>query len=1722
MRGGITLMAYSTSTPHYFNNFVKLGPKIKPYSTLRKSILIPSELYAASDMTALAPPILQKIDYYAPGCLRKLFDSNYDAINPNYSDDMALVKDPKYRVYAAEYLDILPTKQKYLSYDYLFNFGKNIQTVYNEECVLKDRRLTIAYDNMKYYCYDLGYRRAMDVSIFEKVPSRFLWSYNSHGDYETLINEHDDLVPAFTRDNTHYSQTKGWTSFVGRILAPDNVYLDEIDHMIQGAQNVLEEERKNQGLPGEMVNEDQKENIPPPQYQFEPSTINDQAINPTWYQSAAKFEELQAKWIEKKNQVTTNGDDNVLTMKDTRYAIKKMKQEKIKTFRAAAGEMQKRKSIARCHRTREAINQALFTHNPLEILTDLLTPLVSKLKNTVLGIASVVQLLEKLGDVRTTFENKLKSIGDNAEKNIPFLVIWVTNLFISTFTMSSFVMHWLSLCTILVPELITTLSKFLLTLVSKLASEIIGTARNQGSSFCLASILGEMYKCKLPRVMFTDLLSKMKAVSCLTKGVSDGFKLLKYVGKAFERVGTWLGMGSLRGTNIPTMDYTFDEWASDVAECQVYTTNDMVDPLKQDLMTKVIKAAAAVSREGVLRGYESNSQIWIKACVTSCEQLSKTWHAQLRMVVPSFRPAPIWISLAGGPGVGKSLVMQRIGKALFHPKADPPIKRLVDRDNLFYYCSTNTKYDDQYRNHPIYGVDDIYQQKTIEGCAKDESDSMKMINYNSTVPAEINNSQAGLKGGILMSEVIMTNSNIIYPHPPEITDVRALHRRVTVNTWVDRIDEKDYTPASLRYYVLPSVLAVSDRGDFIELSDSEKMPAGYRLFTMGEWKSLGPVILSKVAPMTEKQFVAYCLKLWKERVAFVENTDFGKDVDDDFFDAVAPARTKFVRKNQASRRSVMDNLISTLAGLTLFGYAYKADGWARIPFLISGAICVISVLYDMLTSVSDLIRNNGGPYNHDKNTVARMNLRPKNVHIITWKNNGNLVNTKDNIRQMSVSLTLRCGLDHYSFSGLAYGGRNILVNEHCLGVLFNNEHRDVTIEVTDYQKITRKYAIDQSMVRGTDSDIAVLTIKDMPQWPKRDHMFVDVLPKHAEKTDVFTYCVRTQTFEHAWAKMNASAPNDIPVTEPPPDCQHFKADMYPYYYCHYITVYNQTMKPGDCGSPVIDTVSGKIMGIHVATAGSVDDFVPFTRDCLPPSNGFEMPDQRIVDDIENPALKVNQLNANYVSRKSNLVQSPLFNIFPCTKVPAPLKRNSPNGDPLPNGFAKGFPTSKPYPQADVDRAVEFVSSAVRAYKVSSIGRRELTHDETLNGVPGELHGMILSTSAGTPYKKKCDKPGKYSIIGMDENGHRDWTDEEISLEVQDRIDIIEKDLAKGIVPAEYMTEQLKDETIKLAKAEIGKTRTFRTLPVTMNYLYRKYFGAMVAAVEKNPDQNEVALGLNVHGPHWTRLYHRLNRFGGNVLAGDYANWDRRLSSQLIFTLKRICAAFYGYESVERDTLIDYLVSSPVILEDLMYYPRQGLPSGVAMTTLFGSLINYVVITLAIAHMLEKAGRLDLLRHDMMEFTFYGDDHIVALHKELQKYVNFMLVQEYMTEYGLGYTPADKSDRKFEFENLCDVPYLKRTFKVLSRSLVQAPLEMDSIENMPQWQDYRLPGREFIEAVWASMCQELVYYGKETFMEKMQLVLERANEECDVRGWERLRLCCDYNYYYNNWIEARAC
>nr|WKV33336.1 MAG: RNA-dependent RNA polymerase [Riboviria sp.] len=1747
------------------------GPKTRTYAPALDSKLRPNELNQAVSLIGLPHVPLSRVDFYAPGSLRRILPSQYETVSPRFNDDMALDENPPcYRNYAAEWLDVLPNKSKYVEHDYLINYGRQIQTIYSEKPFMMGN-LRVTYDSIAESAWTAPLKREGDDSVFDSLfeKSRLFWPTRDpysfrKGLLTNLVSYTPETQPMPVDGRPIWEHLDYWTTpelyfelpYTGEQargifqMQPwrQQELTREMNHpfrMRPSKREVFYLPRKNQGLPGDSSSFDkvlEKENTPPQNYQFEPSSINDQAINPTWYQSAAEFDRLAKDWTDKKNQVKIYGDDSISAKihnithpvpicKDDR-ALKRERQVKIRTFREKCDDLQTRKKVARCHKIHDAINQSFSSWNPLDILKDLLAPLAERFKNFMEGMTVV----EWFGDVKQKFNNTMEEFALKIHEQRAFLSVWMANLIMGHHDASSFFMSIMTFISVMMPWVINGTAELLVKLISEVGSWT-ASKFNQGSGFNLSKVFATFYGLKVPKNLFTDIVAKLRSLSAFSKGIKDGFGMLKWIGKAFERFRVWCGIGNLKGQYIPGTEYELTQWATDISELSEMTSVDMQEPQNKDLLKKVITAAAAITKHGILEGYPAKCQIWIKASVTTVEQLSRTYHQQLRMIIPSLRPAPMWISFSGPPGVGKSLMINRMGRALLHPKANAPIKRLIDPENLFYFCNTATKYDDQYRNQPIFVIDDIFQMKSNDNMSKEESEAMMMINAVGPVPCEVNNSQAGLKGGIALSELYFTTSNITFPTPPEIKDVRALHRRVAVRCWVDVNKSVPYGPAALKYYVLPSVLARSEQGKFLELDDNQEIPVGYQLMTESSWEASKYEILRHLEPMNEQEFIKYTLSVWKRRVEFSATNSFNDAFADDYFDGPAPVREKItpLRKPILTTPDVRDHknqgkiplsvkfqmvrpLINVMTGCYLIGSAsHHYNPLNEQVSLILGAVMLITFIWEFMVPFINILRNQGG-YSHDKNTVARATPRVRAPQIVTWKNNGNLSNTRDQIRQMCVKLTLRCGELDYSFSGLAYGGRDILVNDHCLGILYDHEDEHVTIEVTNYQNFTREYAIKKSMVLESDSDLSVLRIPDMPQMKMRDHLFCEVLPDHGTQLPVATYCMRTQTFSHSQGKMFATAPNNIPKSEPPPiGAQFFTADVYDCYYCHFITVSNAEMKPGDCGSPVIDVQSGKIMGIHVATTGTTDDYVPFTRSHLPPVQSFDMPDTEIVERGQNNGVLSEHVN--YVSRKTNLRPSIIQGTFPIKKAPASLSRHHPNGDPLWNNFEKGFKGNKPYPIDDVDFAVEFVSSKVKTYEASPLGRRELSDFETLNGMNGVYNGMILSTSMGTPYKEHALKSGKYDAIDM-VDGVRRWSNTPLSFSIQARIDEVEKDLLQGKIPCEYMTEQLKDEAVTLKKVEIGKTRTFRTLSIVMNYLYRKYFGAMVAAIEQNPDMQEVALGLNAHGHHWTRLYHRLNKFGGKVLAGDYENWDRSLSSQLINTLKKICTAFYGYDSKARDALIDYLFSAPVIVENLVFFPFQGLPSGVAMTTLFGSLINFVVIILAIAHILRKEGKLYLLTHENIETTFYGDDHIVAMHPALQEYVNFQTVRAFMTKHGLGYTPADKSDRVFDFEGLQEVPYLKRTFKPIAPMMIQAPLELDSIENMVQWQDRRLSEMEFVKAVWTSICQESVYHGTEKFSEITQKVQNRIFSECDARGWQRPVLNADYRHWYGNWIASR--
>jgi len=381
----------------------------------------------------------------------------------------------------------------------------------------------------------------------------------------------------------------------------------------------------------------------------------------------------------------------------------------------------------------------------------------------------------------------------------------------------------------------------------------------------------------------------------------------------------------------------------------------------------------------------------------------------------------------------------------------------------------------------------------------------------------------------------------------------------------------------------------------------------------------------------------------------------------------------------------------------------------------------------------------------------------------------------------------------------------------------------------------------------------------------------------------------------------------------------------------------------------------------------------------------------------------------------------------------------------------------------IKRAAAFILATLLCYAPKGLQKRVLTLEEGINGVPAANFARLNPlTSPGLPYKwwKPSFAKGKRFLFdcGTDPRNDRlDMTIKDAYLERE--VNEMHSKLLRGEQSFLLSYSNLKDERRSLAKIRSGATRLFDCMPLHYNIECRRFFGAFIACMNQNCTSLPSAVGMNPTGPDWTALYNRLNRFGGQVIAGDYQAWDGKLDPDVMFAAVEVVNKWYGdgpENARARHTLVEQMIHLYTVYGNVVSLKSQGIPSGVPITADLNSLCNWFYVLIALQSVASEKGKVvDFERlSDQLECVFYGDDHVVAPCAEIREWFSFHDVQKYFLSLGIGYTDALKrGGAQPPFMALAnETTFLKRRFVPHPKrpALILAPIETKTIHEEINW------------------------------------------------------------------------
>lgn len=413
------------------------------------------------------------------------------------------------------------------------------------------------------------------------------------------------------------------------------------------------------------------------------------------------------------------------------------------------------------------------------------------------------------------------------------------------------------------------------------------------------------------------------------------------------------------------------------------------------------------------------------------------------------------------------------------------------------------------------------------------------------------------------------------------------------------------------------------------------------------------------------------------------------------------------------------------------------------------------------------------------------------------------------------------------------------------------------------------------------------------------------------------------------------------------------------------------------------------------------------------------------------------------------------------------------------GFIRPFvPTDK----------VQTVYEAMRAYyhreyrNSPSYYKIPLTREETIIGINGDpfINSINRQTAPGYPYTYQKDgMPGKTKWFGNDMD--YDLTSQAYK-DLMDDVDSLISNIVNGTRPKVVWIDTLKDAKIPKAKADIGKTRLFTACPLHYTIAFRQYFLPFIAHCMRDRIDNSIAVGINPTSAEWTLLANRLQRHGKNVIAGDYANFDGTLPVQYVETAVRImadwfCTNFEDIEKCKRNVIGGKILTANEFHSFLMnlgtecvnhlhianhpdspdgallYYVRNGIPSGCPATAILNSIVNHCVLADSWLSIMEDSSLATMSAFfEHTSSIFYGDDFIMNIRPEvIDLYNQETITQTLKKNLDMTMTDEAKTGEIVKARTLEDVSFLKRKFRFEKDiNLWVSPIDIDVILDAPNW------------------------------------------------------------------------
>jgi hypothetical protein len=343
------------------------------------------------------------------------------------------------------------------------------------------------------------------------------------------------------------------------------------------------------------------------------------------------------------------------------------------------------------------------------------------------------------------------------------------------------------------------------------------------------------------------------------------------------------------------------------------------------------------------------------------------------------------------------------------------------------------------------------------------------------------------------------------------------------------------------------------------------------------------------------------------------------------------------------------------------------------------------------------------------------------------------------------------------------------------------------------------------------------------------------------------------------------------------------------------------------------------------------------------------------------------------------------------------------------------------------------------------------------GIPGTTFKALNRSSSASFPATIFTTQGKREIFGSEPE--YDFT-RLLVLELRKDVETLIDCASRGIRLRHYYADILKDERRPKAKVEDVNTRIVSGSPLALTVASRMYFGAFVKWMFDNKIQNGSAVGINVYSSDWTDVV----KYFGYVatpeerayIAGDYKGFDSSHSDKSIRALLEVIEMWYdaklGDPAVQiRRILWMEVWNSHRLRGDTIISFLGRLPSGHFMTTIINILLADANFRYVWLRMCGDDDLSCLEDYDTyIRALHFGDDQIVAVAEPFRKIFTEERIAKHVKELGYTYTNDVKGAPRDMLIYLDECTFLSRSFVENYVGQWIAPLDLDTIMEMPLW------------------------------------------------------------------------